>query len=193
MPERAPTGQLPRSVQVILEHDLVDKVKPGDRIQVSGVFMTVPGMSTSQSGIFRNFLVATGVQSLNAEKENPKLSETDIRNIKKLAKEKELFNILGNSVAPSIEGNDRVKKALLLQLLGGAEKNLENGTHLRGDINVMMVGDPSTAKSQLLRHMMDLAPLALNTTGRGSSGVGLTAAVTVDKLSLIHISQGIVR
>ena len=102
MPERAPTGQLPRSVQVILEHDLVDKIKPGDRIQVSGVFMAVPGMSTTTSGVFRNFLIATGIHSLN------------IRNIKKLAKEKELFNILGNSVAPSIEGNDKVKKALLL-------------------------------------------------------------------------------
>ena len=126
-------------------------------------------------------LIATGIKSLNAEKEKPNLDEIDIKNIRKIAKEKDLFDVLGASVAPSIEGNLKVKKALLLQLLGGAEKNLENGTHLRGDINIMMVGDPSTAKSQLLRHVMDIAPLAINTTGRGSSGVGLTAAVTMDK------------
>ena len=109
------------------------------------------------------------------------MSEQDIKNIRKLAKEEDVFDVLGASIAPTIEGAKYVKKSILLQLLGGAEKVLENGTHLRGDINIMMVGDPSTAKSQLLRHIMDIAPLAINTTGRGSSGVGLTAAVTVDK------------
>lgn len=182
MPEYAPPGQLPRSVTVVLENDLVDKLKPGDRVEVTGVYKTRPTTKMGvTNGIFQTHIVATGVKSLLAEKEKPMMSEQDIRNIRKLAKDKDVFKTLGASVAPSIEGGLQVKKAILLQLLGGAEKTLANGTHLRGDINIMMVGDPSTAKSQLLRHIMDIAPLAINTTGRGSSGVGLTAAVSVDK------------
>mmetsp|Transcript_9984 Transcript_9984/g.15095 ORF Transcript_9984/g.15095 Transcript_9984/m.15095 type:complete len:551 (+) Transcript_9984:39-1691(+) len=179
LPENAPPGQLPRSVNVVLENDLVDSCKPGDRVLVTGVYR----VNHTIDGNFKTELVAVGVKSLLAEKEKPIMSEEDLKNIRKLAKNKDSFNILGESIAPSIEGCLMAKKSILLQLLGGTEKVLNNGTHLRGDINIMMVGDPSTAKSQLLRHVMDIAPLALNTTGRGSSGVGLTAAVSFDKLS----------
>ena len=180
-PERTPLGQLPRSVEVVLEGDLVDKVKPGDRIQVNGVFKSISTMSTNSSGVVKTVLIGTNVQILNNEVQQNEFTGEDLRRIKDLAKKKELINILSNSIAPGIYGHENIKKALILQLLGGNETNLEDGTHLRGDINILMIGDPSTAKSQFLRYMINLAPNAINTTGKGSSGVGLTAAVVIDK------------
>ncbi|RDW92050.1 putative DNA replication licensing factor MCM3 [Coleophoma crateriformis] len=186
MPERAPAGQLPRGVDVILDDDLVDKVKPGDRVQLVGIYRSLGNRNAGHnSAIFKTVILANNVVLLSSKSgggiATATITDTDIRNINKVSKKKNLFDLLSQSLAPSIYGHAHIKKAILLMLLGGLEKNLENGTHLRGDINILMVGDPSTAKSQLLRFVLNTAPLAIATTGRGSSGVGLTAAVTTDK------------
>lgn len=186
MPERAPAGQLPRGVDVIMDDDMVDKVKPGDRIQLVGTFRSLGNRNAgSGSSIFRTLILANNVVLLSSKSgggiAQATITDRDVREINKMAKNKQVFELLAQSLAPSIFGHDFIKQAILLQLLGGMEKNLANGTHLRGDINILMVGDPSTAKSQLLRFVLNTAPLAIATTGRGSSGVGLTAAVTHDK------------
>jgi len=181
MPERAPTGQIPRSVTVFLQDDLVDKVKPGDRIEVTGVFKCLAGVNTTTSGVMRSVLISTGIKTISSKDDRVKFTNEDIQNIKNVSSRNDLFEVLAASIAPTVQGHRNIKKSVLLQLLGGMEKNLATGTHLRGDINILLIGDPSTAKSQMLRHALNLAPIAVNTTGRGSSGVGLTAAVTIDK------------
>uniref|UniRef100_A0A8B9G0J9 DNA replication licensing factor MCM3 n=1 Tax=Amazona collaria TaxID=241587 RepID=A0A8B9G0J9_9PSIT len=156
MPEKAPAGQLPRSVDVVLDDDLVDKVKPGDRIQVVGTYRCLPG---KKGGYTSGTFSTDGWPSQSWD----------------------IFNQLAKSLAPSIHGHEYIKKAVLCMLLGGVEKVLENGSRIRGDINILLIGDPSVAKSQLLRYVLCTAPRAIPTTGRGSSGVGLTAAVTTDQ------------
>ena len=190
-PERTPLGQLPRSVEVILEGDLVDKVKPGDRIQINGVFKTISTMSTNTSGGVKTVLIGTNVQELNNDIQQNEFTGEDLKRIRELSKQRNVFDVLANSIAPGIYGHQDIKRALVLQLLGGNETNLEDGTHLRGDINILMIGDPSTAKSQFLRYMLNIAPNAINTTGKGSTGVGLTAAVVVDRdLGERHLEAG---
>ncbi|TIA88511.1 hypothetical protein E3P99_02539 [Wallemia hederae] len=184
MPERAPAGQLPRSIDVQMYDDMVDKVKPGDRIQLVGVYRAIAG-GAGTSATVKTVLLSNNVILLSSKAgggiAQMMITDSDVRQINKLSKRKNIFSLLSQSLAPSIYGHNFIKKAILLLLLGGQEKNLDNGTHIRGDINILMVGDPSTAKSQMLRFVLNTAPLAIATTGRGSSGVGLTAAVNTDQ------------
>jgi DNA replication licensing factor MCM3 len=183
MPEKAPAGQLPRSIDVLADDDLVDKCKPGDRVQVIGQYRCLPGKKNGYtSGTFRTILVANNIQLLRKDSA-PIFSAQDISKIKKFSRQKnvDIFEQLAKSLAPSIHGHEYIKKAVLCMLLGGVEKVLDNGTRIRGDINLLLIGDPSVAKSQMLRYVLHTAPRAVATTGRGSSGVGLTAAVTTDQ------------
>jgi len=183
MPERTMAGTMPRTVECVLDRDLVDSCKPGDRVQMIGVYRTLAHHVTGESaGHFKTVLIVNNVKVVQNDQQQA-VTGDDVKVIKKMAKKPDIFTTMALSIAPAIYGNTEVKKAILLQLLGGVEKNLKNGTHIRGDINILMVGDPSVAKSQFLRTIMNIAPLAINTTGRGASGVGLTAAVTQDKLS----------
>ena len=183
LPESAPAGQLPRSVDVVCDDDLADRCKPGDRVRIYGLYRCLPGKQQGYTtGTFRTLLLANNVQLMSKEVDSADMDGDDVRRIKNFCRQHKRsgFGILARSLAPSILGHDEVKRAILCQLLGGTEKLLDNGTRLRGDINVMLIGDPSVAKSQLLRYVLHTAPRALATTGRGSSGVGLTAAVTSD-------------
>jgi len=183
MPERTTAGTMPRTVKCILERDLVDSCKPGDRVQMIGVYRALANrVSGETDGNYTTVMIVNQVKTGQSDSANT-VKGDDVRVIKKIAKRKNVFDLLANSIAPSIYGHKYIKKAITLMLVGGNEKNLKNGTHIRGDINILMVGDPSVAKSQILRCVMNTAPLAINTTGRGASGVGLTAAVTQDKLS----------
>lgn len=182
MPEMAPAGQLPRCVDVMLEHDLVDSCKPGDRVQIVGSYRCLPNKQGNFSNcVFRTVVLGNYVELLSKEV-SMMVTEEDLKACQKLSRAKRfnIFERLSESLAPSIYGHAYVKKAILCMLLGGVEKKLPNGTRLRGDINILLIGDPSVAKSQLLRFVLGCAPRAIATTGRGSSGVGLTAAVTTD-------------
>ncbi|KAG5494466.1 hypothetical protein GH5_02488 [Leishmania sp. Ghana 2012 LV757] len=182
-PERAPTGQLPRNVEVRFDDDLVDSVKPGDRVLLVGVYMPY---TTSDTKSFQSIVLVNHVVSTQAftffSRPIPSVEDRLIRFAQKCSEQlgpRGVMETLSKAVAPTIYGMAAAKQAMLLMMVGGVERKSHN-SHVRGDINILLVGEPSTAKSQLLRFVLGIAPLALSTTGKGSSGVGLTAAVATD-------------
>ncbi|KAL5969626.1 DNA replication licensing factor MCM3 [Taenia solium] len=155
-------------------------IQAGDRIQVVGQFRCLPGKKNGYtSASFRTALIANNIQLFNQQSE-PNFSDKDIGMMRLISKRHDIVDLLARSLAPSIYGHRYIKRAILYLLLGGVERILPNGSRIRGDINVLLLGDPSVAKSQFLRFVLHVANLAIPTTGRGSSGVGLTAAVTTD-------------
>ena len=181
-PEELPAGRIPRAVQAILTHDLVERARPGDRVKIIGVYRSVPQENArgTKSTIFKTFLQVNNIESKEDESDNLHTTDEELEEILRLSKEPMIQKKIGRSVAPSIMGMDHVKMAAALLLFGGVAKVKPDGGHIRGDIHVLVVGDPGTGKSQILHSAYRLSPRGIFTSGKGSSAAGLTAAVMKD-------------
>jgi replicative DNA helicase Mcm len=182
MPEELPPGQMPRSLDAIIKDDLVDVARPGDRVAIIGALMSVQDFAPKRGRLttFRIYIDSNYVDTMDKESEKVEITPEEERFIVELAKDEWIHQKIIKSIAPSIYGLEDVKEAIALALFGGVPKTLPDGVKIRGEINVLLVGDPGTAKSQLLMYTAGLAPRGLYTSGKGSTAAGLTAAVLRD-------------
>ncbi|MEM3754663.1 MAG: LAGLIDADG family homing endonuclease, partial [Candidatus Bathyarchaeia archaeon] len=191
-PEDLPPGQLPRSMDVKLLEDLVDIARPGDRVSITGIIRVRQESLTKlgKSRTFELYIDANFIDVVGKEAEIVEITPEEEEEIKKLAKDPLIHEKLLKSLAPSIYGYENIKEAILYLLFGGVPKQLPDGISIRGDTNVLLVGDPGTAKSQLLQYVARIAPRGLYTSGRGSTAAGLTAAVVKEKAGGMVLEAG---
>ncbi|AMK14812.1 minichromosome maintenance protein MCM [Methanobrevibacter olleyae] len=180
-------GTEPKQMLMVLEDDLVDELNPGDKVRITGTLKT---FREERSGKFKNYIYVNHIEALEQEFEELQLSEEDEAKILELSKDPHIHDKIINSTAPSIKGYREVKEAIALQLFGGAVKELEDQTRLRGDIHILIVGDPGIGKSQILKYVSKLAPRSVYTSGKGTSGAGLTAAAVRDELGGWSLEAG---
>jgi len=181
------SGEKPSNIMVYLKEDLVDpklrfKTDPGNRIKVIGILKSVQRkMRKSYGRAMEIFIDAINFEVLETEWEDIEISEEDEKKIIELSKDPNLYQKLINSIAPTIFGLEEVKEAILLQMFGGNEQIMPDGTRIRGEIHILLIGEPSTAKSQLLKYVANLMPRAKYVSGSGVTAAGLIATVTRDE------------
>jgi DNA replication licensing factor MCM7 len=165
---------------------LTRQMNPGDVVHISGIFLPVPytGFQAIRAGLLTDtYIEAHYIHQLKKQYSDLEITPEIERAIINLQRDPALYHRLASSIAPEIYGHSDVKKALLLLLVGGVTKVTGDGLKIRGDINICLMGDPGVAKSQLLKYISKVAPRGVYTTGKGSSGVGLTAAVMRDPVT----------
>ncbi|QSZ32944.1 hypothetical protein DSL72_002527 [Monilinia vaccinii-corymbosi] len=185
-PGTVPAGRLPRHREVILLWDLIDKAKPGEEIEVTGVYRNnYDAQLNNRNGfpVFATILEANNVVKSHDQLAGFRLTEEDEHEIRALSRDPQIVDKIINSIAPSIYGHTDIKTAVALSLMGGVAKVAQGKHHIRGDINVLLLGDPGTAKSQVLKYVEKTAHRAVFATGQGASAVGLTASVRKDPLT----------
>lgn len=182
IPEDLPPGRIPRAIQAILTYDLVDTVKPGDRVSLMGTFKSVLAQSTKNmnSTLFKTYIDVNYIDPEDKGEGLIELSKKDKEEIERLSKEPMIQKKIARSISPVIYGRDDLKMATALSLFGGTRKPRPGGGFKRGDIHILFVGDPGTGKSEILKSAVDISPRGLYTSGKGSTAVGLTAAVIKD-------------
>lgn len=178
-------GSIPKQKQVVVLRDLVDVARPGDEIVVLGVFETRPDVRLNASSGFPVF--STHILANNIEKrqdvQQASLTETDLEIFEKLSRNPLIREKIIDSIAPSIWGHRHIKTGLAYAMLGGVNRTTQGGHSIRGDINVLLLGDPGVGKSQFLKYVERAFERTIYTTGKGSTAVGLTAAVRKDDLT----------
>lgn len=203
-PDLVPDGQTPHSINLCVYDELVDCCRAGDRVEVCGIFRSLPVRANSRQralkNLYKTYLDVVHVKKIDKKRlgadvstldqeasdkeqeveQTRKLSVEEINEIKEVSERDDLYEVLARSLAPSIYEMDDVKKGILLQLFGGTNKTFQKGGRYRGDINILLCGDPSTSKSQILQYVHKIAPRGVYTSGKGSSAVGLTAYITRD-------------
>ena len=201
LPEDLPPGQLPHYLDVTVKQDLVDNARPGDRVVLTGIVRIeqekMSGVSKASSPLYRLRLDGNNVEFLGSKKDKSsrkiqreEVSQEDEKMIKSLSKSPDLYQQLIDSYAPHITGHEEVKESILLLMAGSTQRELQDGSKIRGDINIFLVGDPGTAKSEMLKFCVRVAPRGLYTSGRGSTAAGLTAAVVRDTNGIFMLEAG---
>ena len=184
-PELIPIGEIPRSYMLYCDRTLVNQVSPGTRVTVVGI-QCVDERENDKGINDRNSYIRV-IQFMHENKktgrQNFVFTEEDQRKFNIFAKTDKIYEKIARSIAPGIFGSEDIKKAIACLLFGGCRKRLNGGVMLRGDINILLLGDPSTAKSQFLKFVERVAPIAVYTSGKGSSAAGLTASIIRDASS----------
>ena len=196
-PEQIPTGEMPRNLMLTVDRFWTDKCSPGNRVKVVGI-LTVMKMQRSNADsnankhvrntVQKSYIRVIGIQS--GVEDNaagsfmgfamPNITEEDVERFETMKRDPSIYERISRSIAPAIFGHPDIKKAIACLLFGGCPKQLPDGMRLRGDINILLLGDPSVAKSQFLKFVDRVAPISVYTSGKGSSAAGLTASVIKD-------------
>ncbi|MCP8309130.1 MAG: minichromosome maintenance protein MCM, partial [archaeon] len=194
LPEELPPGQLPQAFDVSLQGDIVNTARPGDRVVLTGIMRAEAEYSQSAGKLrlFRSRIEGNYVEVLGKEPEFIQITKEEEELIHSMASQPGAYERLIESVAPAIHGFETQKEAILLLVTGSPQRVMPDSTTIRGDVNVLLVGDPGTAKSEILKYTARIAPRGLYTSGRGSTAAGLTAAVVRERTGMMMLEAGAV-